>query len=360
MTRRSRKDKPADIQPSAEVGLPQGVRVGHADDRTGLTGCTVVLFDSPASCWASVRGSAPATANFSLFDPFYSSNMIDGIFLTGGSVFGLTAAIGVQRFLEDRGQGFDVGVTSIPRVPAAAIFDLAVGDYTSRPTAQMALSACLSACAEFPPEGSVGAGCGATIGKFLGVDRAMRGGFGAALIQSPAGARVLALAVVNAFGDVWEPGRRRLVAGARQSPEGLALADAAQLIKSGWRRIGFGAASRVVPPGGVIAEFAAGEAQGSFSNADNTTLVALITDAGLDPAGLAKVADHCHFGIADVTHPSHTIYDGDLALAASVGSVSEDLTALCLSAQAAVGEAILRGVGKATAALTIPCAADLG
>ncbi len=145
-----KSDRATQAGKRARILLPEGLRVGHAQDATGLTGLTVLLLDRSAVAVGSIRGSAPATCNFSTLDPMYASNRIDAVLLTGGSTFGLSSVLGVQRFLEDRGQGFDVGVTTVPRVPAAAIFDLAIGDYTSRPSAQMAIDACLAASPESP------------------------------------------------------------------------------------------------------------------------------------------------------------------------------------------------------------------
>jgi L-aminopeptidase/D-esterase-like protein len=345
--------------------LPGGVRIGHAHDAVGLTGCTVILFDSPAVSAAEVRGSAAATSNFSLLDPVYSSSRTDAILLTGGSTFGLSAVVGVQRFLEDRGQGFDVGVTSIPRVPAAAIFDLGLGDYTSRPDHRMAMQACLEASDKPVEQGSVGVGMGATVGKFLGIEQAMRGGLGSASLASPYGAELFVLAVVNAFGDVWQQERPGILAGARKGPESRDFADTATLFRQGWRREGYGVARRIVPPPGEDSgDQSAGRGGGQADQQQGispecTTLVVAITTARLDSFGLTKLASACHLGLSDVVRPSHTIYDGDLAIAVSMGNASEDLTTLCVLAQDLVAGAIVGGIKAATGAAEIPAWRDL-
>jgi len=370
--------------------LPAGLTVGHADDSVGLTGLTVLLFDSAVSASAIVRGSAPATSDFSTLDPIHGSPRIDGILLTGGSCFGLAAVAGVQRFLEDRGQGLDVGVTGVPIVPAAAIFDIGLGDYTARPTARMALDACLAASNAWPREGSVGAGTGATVGKFLGMERAMRGGFGISGCLSPAGAQVVVVVVVNSFGDVWYPGRERIMAGARWQPDEADLANSGLLIAQGWRRVGFGPAAEVLPPvsagaaGIMLGEpafsgcagsrvlsktierqgltgslQAAGQQHEARLGPENTTLVALVTTARLDILQLRKLADFCMTGLADVVYPACTIYDGDLSLAVSAGAVEEDLTTLCLLAQQMTATAILSAVQKAEPAHGVPAWRDL-
>jgi len=345
--------------------LPDGLRVGHAQDTTGLTGLTVLLFDRSATAVGSIRGSAPATCNFSTLDPLYASNRVDALLFTGGSTFGLSAVLGVQRFLEDRGQGFDVGVTTIPRVPAAAIFDLAIGDYTSRPTAQMSIDACLAASQSIPAVGSVGAGTGATVGKFLGLSHAMRGGFGVSEAHTSNGAQVWCFAVVNAFGDVWNSGRTELLCGARTGHDQHTMADASAMIGKGWRRLGYGAASMVVPPPGSPKFWdeprqKSGQISDNDPGAlDNTTLVALVTTAAVDISGLAKLADACHAGVTDVIHPAHTIYDGDLSIAASIGDQKEDIIELCILAQSLTARAIHSGIRAAKSAQEVPAWADL-
>ncbi len=359
--------------------LPDGVKIGHAHDSTGLTGCTVVLFDSGVSAVADIRGSAAATSSFSLLDPVYSTSRTDAIFLTGGSSFGLSAVVGVQRFLEDRGQGFDVGVTNIPRVPAAAIYDLSVGDYTSRPDHHLAMDACLSATTEPPAQGSVGVGMGATVGKFLGIDQAMRGGFGCAYRTSPYGAQLCVLAAVNAFGDVWLPGRKGILAGARKAGESHEFADTEMLYRQGWRREGYGLARKITAPPAktqprkkVRSSVPDGASSGDEINPiggavdsprdagpENTTLIVVVTTARLDAFALANLSSACHQGLADVIRPAHTIYDGDLAIAATVGAAEEDLTTLCVITQDLVAEAIVSGVKAAKKAYDIPAFSDL-
>lgn len=349
--------------------MPDGVRVGHAHDAIGLTGCTVILFDSPAISVAEIRGSAAATSNFSLLDPVYSSSRTDAILLTGGSAFGLSAVVGVQRFLEDRGQGFDVGVTSVPRVPAAAIFDLGVGDYTSRPDHRMAMQACLNASEKAVEEGSVGAAMGASVGKFLGIEQAMRGGLGLRSRTSPQGSELLVLAVVNAFGDVWQQGRQCILAGARKGPDSREFADTTELYRQGWRREGYGVARRIVPPPDPKAGGPTTRRQASDSSTladprqeispESTTLIVAITTARLDSFGLTKLASACLLGLSDVVRPSHTIYDGDLAIAVSMGNTSEDLTTLCVLTQDLVAGAIVGGIKAAAGAAEIPAWRDL-
>jgi L-aminopeptidase/D-esterase-like protein len=350
-----------------------GFRIGHYEDETALTGCTVLLFDETALAAADVRGSAPATANFSTLDPIVRSSRIDAILLTGGSSFGLSAVAGVQKYLEDRKKGFDVGVTHIPNVPCAAIFDLAVGDATVRPTASMATMACELAVSVCDRDGTVGAGTGASVGKLFGLKQAMRGGFGFSSATSAGGATLWAFAVVNAFGDVWNLGRSEIIAGCRTGEHEQTFADSGKLMREGVRRVGFGPAGKVVGPAKEVREdqcresVLSGDQNADSINAikpdpglnktgtvDNTTLIVLVTDAALDAISAKKLAQSCIIGLTDVVYPACTIFDGDLAIAVSIGKIEEDLTHLSLLGQSLVSEAIVSGVKAARPAAGLP------
>lgn len=154
-----------------------GIRVGHETDLEGLTGCTVVLFDRPTVMGGEVRGANPGTREIDVLHPVSSAEQAHGLLLTGGSTFGLAAADGVMRYLEERDRGFDVGVARIPVVPGAVIFDLRVGSSTARPDAAMGYAAAAAAESADFAQGNVGAGTGATVGKILGIERAMKGGW---------------------------------------------------------------------------------------------------------------------------------------------------------------------------------------
>lgn len=346
-----------------------GFRIGHYEDETALTGCTVLIFDKTALAAADVRGSAPATANFSTLDPLVRSARIDAILLTGGSSFGLSAVAGVQRYLENEHRGLDVGFTHIPNVPCAAIFDLAVGDPKARPTADMAEMACRLALDACDRDGSIGAGMGASVGKLFGIRQAMRGGFGFSSATTIGGAKVWAFAVVNAFGDVWNLGRSEIIAGARTAHDESTFADSGKLMREGVKRFGFGSASKTVEPPKSAREEQGSDACKSENpnkqspseglpegdgNASNTTLVVVVTDAALDPISAKKMAQSCMIGLTDVVYPSCTIFDGDLVIAVSIGDVQEDLTHLCLLGQDLVSEAIIGGVKAARPAPGLP------
>jgi L-aminopeptidase/D-esterase-like protein len=313
--------------------LPGGILVGHAQNTDALTGCSVFLFPQAVISAADIRGSAPATSNFSALYPVHVYPRVHGVLFTGGSVFGLNAVSGVQRFLEERKTGFDVGVTTIPIVPAAGIFDLNVGESATRPDADMAYSACLNASNAWPEAGSVGAGTGASVGKYFGVKKAMRGGFGVAGASTAGGAEVVAFCTVNAFGDVWEPHSNRILAGSRIGENETGFANVEQCIIEGVKKNRFDSQAQSV---------------------ENTTLVMVATTAALDVLDAKKLAESAMLGLVDSVRPACTIYDGDLAIATSVGDVKEDITTLCVFARRVVAEAIVDGVKKATPACGLP------
>ena len=204
-----------------------GVLVGHATDHEGLTGCTTILFDRPAVVAVDVRGSSPGTRETDRLGPLGIVRDTHAVLLTGGSAFGLAAADGVVRFLEEKDVGLDIGVAKIPLVSAAVIFDLMAGSSDARPDADMGYAAAVSAASGDFEQGSVGAGTGATVGKMLGLENAMKGGSGSASAQLEGGLVVAALAVVNAVGDVRD-GNGKILAGPRR--EDGTLADSVALM----------------------------------------------------------------------------------------------------------------------------------
>lgn len=295
-----------------------GLRVGHATDRAALTGCTVILGPFRAAC--DIRGTATGTREIEAISHLHLVQRADAILLTGGSAFGLAAADGVVAWLEAAGGfGFDTGVARVPIVPAAVIFDLAIGRADRRPDAAMGRAACEAAGVEVP-EGRVGAGTGATVGKGLGPERAMPGGVGTAAVHG-GGFVVGALAVVNALGDVLDGGGR-IVAGARDEHGGFA--DSARLFRGG--------APAPLPPPGT-----------------NTTLCVVATDAPLGRAALQTLARAGSAGQARRIAPAHTPFDGDVTFAVSTAEAEpaagpELLLSLGAMAADAVAEAIERAV----------------
>ncbi len=325
-----------------------GVHVGHAADRTGLTGCTAVLFDAPAGAvvGVDVRGSSPGTRETDMLSPIGRVGETHALLLTGGSAFGLGAADGVVRFLEEKGVGYDVWVARIPIVPAAVIFDLATGDPTARPDASMGYEAAAAARSGDFAQGSVGVGTGATVGKVLGPERAMKGGVGSASVSLPDGLVVAALAVVNAFGDVRDPSTGRILAGPRLD-DGT-LADSVEHLMEASRFMRWG---------------------------ENTTLGIVATNARLTKPQATKIAQMAHDGLARTVSPVHTSIDGDTIFAASVGGPLEGEDADppegpvgVVAAPDVVGAwgarmisaAVLRAVLDASGTPDLPAASEIG
>jgi len=304
-----------------------GIRVGHATDRQGGTGCTVVLCDQGAVGGVDVRGSAPGTRETDLLRPMNLVERVHAVLLTGGSAFGLAAADGVMRFLEERGVGFDVAVAKVPIVPAAVIFDLTIGSPLVRPTAEMGYAAAQAAAGGPVEEGSVGAGTGATVGKIMGPVSAMKGGVGTWAVSLAGGAIVGALVVVNAYGDVVDDHTGRILAGARDPATGRLLNTARALVGGGEARPGPGT---------------------------STTLAVLATNVGLTKEQANKLAQLGHDGLARVISPAHTMYDGDTVFALSLGHARADPIVLGAAAVEAVAESVKRAVRLARTVAGVP------
>ncbi|MCS6951435.1 MAG: P1 family peptidase [Bryobacteraceae bacterium] len=297
-----------------------GIRVGHATDLEALTGCTVILCEGGAVAGADIRGSASGTEEFPVMSPLHVTDVVHAVVLAGGSAFGLEAASGVRRFLEQRGVGFATRAAKVPIVPCAILYDLGIGKSSVRPTREMGEAAAAAAHAEAVEEGAVGAGTGATVGKLFGMSCAMKSGLGSATVALEdryAGVLVAALAVVNAFGDVRDPDTGELVAGARRAPDSMELADTSRHLLRGVR--------------------------GGFSQ-QNTTLVVVATNARLTKVEAMKLAQLAQNGLARAISPAHTMFDGDLVIALSLGSHQADVNALGVAAAQAVSRAILRAV----------------
>jgi L-aminopeptidase/D-esterase-like protein len=299
------------------------------------TGCTVILTEAGAVAGVDVRGGAPGTREIALLDPVNAVQEVHAIVLAGGSAFGLDAASGVMRYLEERGAGYRVGPHIIPIVPSAILFDLSVGDDPSiRPDANCGYAAAEAATAGPPAEGSVGAGTGATVGKIRGMGRAMKGGIGTATIRLDGGLVVTATVAVNAIGDVIDPSTGRVVAGVR-TEDGRGFADARRLIRD-------------------VTEQAASGA--------NTTIGVVVTNATLTQAEATKVARMAQDGLARAIYPAHTPGDGDTVFALATGDLTGDVSLSIVGALAAdaVAEAILRAVRMATGLPGLPSVSDVG
>ena len=299
-----------------------GLRVGHDSDPEGGTGCTVILCGSEgAVAGVDVRGSAPGTRETDLLKPGAMVERVHAICLAGGSAFGLAAADGVMHHLRDRGIGIDVGVARIPIVPAAVIFDLGTGSAAAHPDFESGRRACLAAEQGGPiEEGSVGAGTGATVGKFLGPAGAMPGGVGSAAITI-AGVTIGALAVVNAMGDV-VAADGSIIAGARR--EDGCFVDTSRALLAGEKRQGR-------------------EHLGRFAN---TTLGVVATDAALTKPQCQKLAELAQDALAIAIRPVHTTSDGDTVFALSTGSEEADMLTLGAAAVEVLSLAIRRAVQR--------------
>lgn len=307
-----------------------GIRVGHDTNLEAATGCTVILCDTAAVGGVDVRGGAPATRETDLLRPLHMVEEVHAIVLTGGSAFGLDSASGVMRYLEERAIGVDVGVAKVPIVPAAAIFDLALGSATIRPNATAGYRACQQAGSGPIAQGNVGGGTGATVGKLAGPLLAMKGGLGSASIRLTDGTLVGALVVVNALGNIFDPQTQQIVAGARD-PLG----------------------------GGVLPA-------NPFSN---TTIAVIATSASLTREQCNKVAQMAHNGLAQVIQPAHTMFDGDTVFALALGPRSQTRSDPSIAAQyvsmigataaATLARAILKAVRHASALHGIPAAGSI-
>jgi L-aminopeptidase/D-esterase-like protein len=275
-----------------------------------------------------IRGSATGTEEIATLDPGHVTPHVHGILLAGGSAFGLEAASGVRRYLERRGFGYDTGAAKVPIVPAAILYDLAIGKPDVRPTAPMGEAAAAAASDKAVTEGCVGAGTGATVGKTLGMRQAMKSGIGSFTAELPGGVVVAALAAVNALGDVRDPATGKIIAGARTGPESRGFADSEAVIR---RR----------PPAGV-------------GSRGNTTLVVVATNAGLNKVQVNKVAQLAHLGMARTIYPVNTMFDGDTVFALSLGRQVADVNAVGIAAAEATAQAILRAVRLARSLGGVP------
>lgn len=316
-----------------------GIEVGHFTDPRRPTGCSVVIAREGAVAGVDVRGAAPGTRETDLLAPGNLVEQVHAIMLAGGSAWGLEAATGAVRWLEEHGVGLDVGVGRLPLVPAAVLFDLHVGDMKVRPDAVAGYAACNAATREPPAEGNVGAGAGAVVGKMFGLQHAMKGGVGTASV-TVAGVTVGALIACNAVGDVVDPDTGRPLAGARAA-NGLTLRDTRHALLRG------------EPPHPLLA-------------GSNTTIGVIATDARLTKVQAQRLAVAGHDGLARSINPVHTMSDGDTLFTLATGHVPHHPGMMVLATMAA--EAVARATVRAVLAartlrtaegLALPCHADL-
>ncbi|MGI9059193.1 MAG: P1 family peptidase [Ktedonobacteraceae bacterium] len=303
-----------------------GLRVGHDTNVEAGTGCTIILCDTPAIGGVDVRGGAPATRETDLLHPMHLVEEVHAIVLAGGSAYGLDAASGVMRYLEEQNIGFDVGVARVPIVPAAALFDLAFGSPSVRPDAAAGYRACLQASSNPVEQGNVGAGTGATVGKMFGPAFCMKGGLGSASMRLDDGTIIGAIVAVNALGDIIDPRTQQVIAGARN------------------------------PLGGFIAANPFG----------NTTIAIVATSASLPKGAINKVAQMAHNGLAQTIRPAHTMFDGDTVFALALGpqsatrpdqaTLASQVSMIGAAAATTLARAIIKAIRNATALHGVPAA----
>ncbi len=310
-----------------------GVLVGHDTDLDNGTGCTVILCPPEgAVAGVDVRGPAPGTLGTDTLRTGRVVERVHGIVLTGGSAFGLASIDGVMRYLEEKNIGLQVGVVRVPIVAGAVIFDLTFGNPRVRPTSESGYRAAKAASSGAVTEGNVGAGTGATVGKMLGMECAMKGGLGTASQKIANDVTVAALVVVNAVGDVVEPRTGTILAGAR-NPNGTGFLDSASAIKN---------APPPTPP-----------------TPTNTTIGVVTTNAALTKEQANIIAMMAHNGIARAVRPAHLLFDGDTLFVLSTGNARGDLNAIGHTASEVVAEGIVRAVNAAESLHGVPCLRDI-
>lgn len=313
----------------------QGVKVGHFTETRRPTGCTVLIFEKEATAGVDVRGAAPGTRETDLLNPVNTVQKVQAILLSGGSAFGLDAASGVVRYLEERGLGYRVGSIVVPIVPAAILFDLGVGDARIRPTAESGYRACQAAKAGRVEEGNVGAGAGATVGKMFGPKQAMKSGIGTYSIHvGNTGIVVGAIVAVNSVGDVVDSKTGKIIAGARK-PDGSGFMDTMAQMREG-----------------RLVEVPAGA---------HTAIGVVATNAAFDKTQMTKIAQMAHDGLARSVNPVHTPNDGDTIFAVATGASNgrADHGAVGALAAEAVAEAVVRAVKNARGLPGLPSYRDI-
>lgn len=270
----------------------KGLFVGQAENTEGKTGVTVVIIPNGAVCGVDVRGAAPGTRETDLLDPVNAMERVNAVVLSGGSAFGLEAASGVMQYLEEKNLGFDVGCTTVPIVPQAVLFDLSYGDYRCRPDKKMGYQACENATDETLQEGSVGAGCGATVGKLYDMQHCCKSGIGSFAQTLENGITVGALIAVNAFGDVLENGK--IIAGTTNAEKTAFINTEKTMLQM---------------------------ASAPSFHGKNTTIGIIATNAKLTKAEAKKIAAMAHDGLARAIRPIHTTLDGDTLFCLSTGEM---------------------------------------
>jgi L-aminopeptidase/D-esterase-like protein len=312
-------DIPADNILKDAITDVSGIKVGHSQDLKAATGCTVIICEQGAVTGVEVRGGAPGTRETDLLKPINLVEKVQAIYLGGGSAFGLDGASGVMKYLEEQKIGFDVGLTRVPIVPGAVLFDLAVGDYRIRPNADMGYEACLNASEKETRQGNIGAGTGATVGKIMGGLRCMKSGIGTASFRCQE-LIVGALVAVNCFGDVIDPDTGEIIAGALTEDK-KGFVNTMSVLKTS-----------------LIDK----DAGSQFPT--NTTIGVIATNARLTKSEATKIAMMAHNGLARAIIPVHTMFDGDTIFCASAGRVEADVNLVGALSAEVMARAIVKAV----------------
>lgn len=310
----------------------EGIQVGHAQNLDAATGCSVIICESGATVGVDVRGGAPGTRETDLLNPVNLIQKVHAVILSGGSAFGLDSAGGVMRYLEERGIGFDVQVTQVPIVCGAVLFDLTIGDWRVRPDKDMGYRACVNADRNACIQGSIGAGAGATVGKILGMERAVKSGLGCYALQSGE-LKVGALVAVNCLGDILDPLTGEKLAGPlNEDMQTLADTEAIMIQTSS-------------------------ENTNIFTG--NTTIGIVATNAVFSKAQATKLASMAQNGYARTMRPAHTMFDGDTIFAMSIGSLDADLSVVGLLAARVMERAVISAITNAVSLCGIKSYSDL-
>ena len=310
----------------------EGIQIGHAQNFDAATGCSVVICEAGASVGVDVRGGAPGTRETDLLNPVNLIQKVHAVILAGGSAFGLDAAAGVMRYLEERAIGFDVQVTRVPIVCGAVLFDLTIGDWRIRPDKDMGYQACVNAGSDVCIQGSIGAGTGATVGKILGMERAMKSGMGCHALQS-GDLKVGALVAVNCLGDILDPLTGKKLAGPLNE-DMQTLADTEEIMIQ-----------------------TCSEKKNLFSG--NTTIGIVATNAALPRRRPPSWLPWLKTVTPEPCEPAHSMFDGDAIFAMSTGVVEADLSVVGLLAARVMERAVISAVTNAGSLCGIKSYTDL-
>ena len=319
-----------------------GLCVGHAQDDEALTGCTVILCEKGAVGGVDQRGGAPGTRETDLLKPVNAVEKVHAVLLAGGSAFGLDAASGVMRYLEEKGIGFNTGVARVPIVPAAILYDLAIGRADIRPNLEMGYHAAASASADAPAEGNAGAGTGATVGKIFGMAGAMKSGLGTASMEIGGGIIVGAIVVVNAFGDVVDPQTGKILAGARSTKLGPVQLGSADYFANTL----------------AVMKTLVGRAILKLAMSRNTVIGVVATNAKFTKTEATKMAQMAQDGLARAIRPAHTMLDGDTIFAMATCQKKADVSIVGAYAAEVLAQAIVRAVKMVKPAGGLPAASE--